>query len=51
MLTMPVFDCFSLSEGVAHFKAGRHIEAMQYLNKALQIDEENVDALVARGAL
>ena len=36
---------------MAHFKAGRHTEAMQYLNKALQIDEENVEAFVARGAL
>ncbi len=34
-----------------HFKEGRHMEAMQYLNKALQIDAENVEALVARGAL
>ncbi len=42
---------FSVAEGVAHFKAGKHTEAMQHLNKALQIDSENVEALVARGAL
>ena len=33
------------------FKKGRQVEAMQHLNKALQIDEKNVEALVARGAL
>ncbi len=42
---------FSVAEGVSHFKAGKHTEAMQHLNKALQIDSENVEALVARGAL
>lgn len=41
----------SVAEGVSHFKAGKHTEAMQHLNKALQIDSENVEALVARGAL
>ncbi|XP_064638821.1 zinc finger CCCH domain-containing protein 13-like isoform X2 [Lineus longissimus] len=41
----------SVAEGVSHFKAGRFTEAMQHLNKALQIDPENVEALVARGAL
>ncbi|XP_076338726.1 uncharacterized protein LOC143240341 isoform X2 [Tachypleus tridentatus] len=40
----------SVKDGVAHFKAGNHTEAFQCLNKALQIDTENVEALVARGA-
>ncbi|XP_025051768.1 tetratricopeptide repeat protein 14 isoform X1 [Alligator sinensis] len=37
--------------GVDYFKAGRHVEAMNEYNKALEIDEQNVEALVARGAL
>nr|XP_061791177.1 tetratricopeptide repeat protein 14-like [Nerophis lumbriciformis] len=37
--------------GVAHFKQGRHVEAMNEYNKALDIDANNVEALVARGAL
>ncbi|XP_033759828.1 G patch domain-containing protein 8-like isoform X2 [Pecten maximus] len=41
----------SVANGVAMFKAGKQVEAMQYLNKALQIDNKNVEALVARGAL
>ncbi|KAK2152570.1 hypothetical protein LSH36_325g03036 [Paralvinella palmiformis] len=41
----------SVAEGINHFKQGKQVEAMQYLNKALQIDKENVEALVARGAL
>ncbi|XP_064455554.1 tetratricopeptide repeat protein 14-like isoform X2 [Ornithodoros turicata] len=41
----------SLKDGVMHFKAGNHTEAFVCLNKALQIDPENVEALVARGAL
>ncbi|XP_038050087.1 uncharacterized protein LOC119723484 [Patiria miniata] len=41
----------SVAKGVEHFKAGRLLDAMQHLNKALEIDEENVEALVARGAL
>ncbi|XP_060082568.1 tetratricopeptide repeat protein 14-like isoform X2 [Ylistrum balloti] len=41
----------SVANGVAMFKAGKQVEAMQYLNKALQIDVNNVEALVARGAL
>lgn len=34
-----------------HFKHGRHVEAMNEYNKALEIDTKNVEALVARGAL
>ncbi|KFP42403.1 Tetratricopeptide repeat protein 14, partial [Chlamydotis macqueenii] len=37
--------------GVDHFKVGRHVEAMNEYNKALEIDPQNVEALVARGAL
>ncbi|CAN9500709.1 unnamed protein product [Ophioblennius macclurei] len=37
--------------GVDHFKHGRHVEAMVEYNKALEIDTNNVEALVARGAL
>jgi len=41
----------SVESGVHEFKHGRSLEAMQLLNKALQIDVGNVEALVARGAL
>jgi len=37
--------------GVDCFKDGRHVEAMNEYNKALEIDPQNVEALVARGAL
>lgn len=37
--------------GVGHFKSGRHVDAMNEYNKALEIDTNNVEALVARGAL
>ncbi|XP_037626606.1 tetratricopeptide repeat protein 14 isoform X1 [Sebastes umbrosus] len=37
--------------GVDHFKHGRHVEAMNEYNKALDIDTKNVEAQVARGAL
>ncbi|XP_068581119.1 tetratricopeptide repeat protein 14 isoform X2 [Cebidichthys violaceus] len=37
--------------GVGHFKHGHHVEAMNEYNKALDIDTNNVEALVARGAL
>ena len=46
-----MFLCCSVAKGVAMFKQGKQIEAMQYLNKALDIDKGNVEALVARGAL
>ncbi|XP_033207659.1 tetratricopeptide repeat protein 14 homolog [Belonocnema kinseyi] len=41
----------SVAEGIDHFKAGRHSEAFQCLNKALVVDPRNVEGLVARGAL
>lgn len=45
------FCAFSVRSGVDHFKHGRHVEAMNEYNKALDIDTNNVEALVARGAL
>lgn len=42
---------FSVRSGVDHFKHGRHVDAMNEYNKALDIDKNNVEALVARGAL
>lgn len=41
----------SVAEGIDHFKEGRHSEAFQCLNKALNMDPRNVEGLVARGAL
>ncbi|XP_063852100.1 E3 ubiquitin-protein ligase RBBP6-like isoform X2 [Scylla paramamosain] len=41
----------SVADGVVFFKRGQHEEAFQCLNKALQIDTENVEAFVAKGAL
>lgn len=41
----------SVADGIEHFKAGRHAEAFQCLNKALMTDPRNVEGLVARGAL
>lgn len=40
-----------MKAGVDCFKDGRHVEAMNEYNKALEIDPQNVEALVARGAL
>ncbi len=40
-----------VSSGVRYFKAGNNSEAFQCLNQALRIDPENVEGLVARGAL
>lgn len=46
------FACsLSVRAGVDHFKHNRHVEAMNEYNKALEIDTNNVEALVARGAL
>lgn len=41
----------SVAIGVKHFKASEHDKAMKYLNHALEIDADNVEGLVARGAL
>jgi len=40
-----------VSQGVKYFKEGSNVEAFQCLNKALSIDSNSVEALVARGAL
>lgn len=40
-----------MKAGVDYFKDGHHVEAMNEYNKALEFDPENVEALVARGAL
>lgn len=49
MIVYPFF--FSVKIGVDCFKEGRHVDAMNEYNKALEIDAQNVEALVARGAL
>jgi hypothetical protein len=41
----------SVSRGIKLFKENETSDAMIHFNKALAIDEENVDGLVARGAL
>ena len=41
----------SVAVGVEHFKSGKHEDARQVLNHALDIDPSNVEGLVARGAL
>lgn len=41
----------SVAEGIKYFKMAKYTEAFQCLNKALTIDAENVEGLVARGAL
>lgn len=45
------FYTHSVATGVKHFKAGEHGKAMKYFDHALDIDSENVEGLVARGAL
>ena len=40
-----------MAVGVGHFKSGKHKEAREVLNHALNIDSSNVEGLVARGAL
>ena len=42
---------YSTAKGIEHFKAGEYDTAMKYLGHALQIDSDNIEALVARGAL
>lgn len=41
----------NVSEGIAHFKAARTEEAFLCLNKALGMDPNHLEGLVARGAL
>ena len=40
-----------VAQGIKYFKAGNNVEAFQCLNQALTIDTDNVEGLVARGAL
>ena len=40
-----------VAQGIKFFKSGNNVEAFQCLNQALNIDSENVEGLVARGAL
>jgi len=40
-----------VAQGIKYFKSGNNVEAFQCLNQALNIDSENVEGLVARGAL
>ncbi len=44
------FVC-SVAIGVKYFKAGENSKAMKYFDHALEIDDSNVEGLVARGAL
>ena len=48
LLTLTLTICVS---GIKYFKAGNNVEAFQCLNQALNIDNDNVEGLVARGAL
>lgn len=45
-----IADC-SVKKGVERFKSNNYPEALQDFNYALEMDCDNVDALVARGAL
>ena len=48
---MDLFKHFAHIPGIKFFKAGNNVEAFQCLNQALNIDADNVEGLVARGAL
>ncbi|XP_040580208.1 tetratricopeptide repeat protein 14 isoform X2 [Lepeophtheirus salmonis] len=41
----------SVESGIRYLKSGNNIEAFQCLNQAINIDPQNVEGLVARGAL
>jgi tetratricopeptide (TPR) repeat protein len=41
----------NVQKGIILFKENRNLEASVYYNKALSIDEDNVEAYVARGAM
>ena len=52
ILSLIVFHFIhSVAIGVKHFKAGENSKAMKYFDHALEIDDSNVEGLVARGAL
>lgn len=50
MTMILIFYC-SVVQGVKLYKEGKQMEAMSCYNKALDIDPDNVEALVARGAM
>ena len=52
ILSLIVFHFIhSVAIGVKHFKVGENSKAMKYFDHALEIDDSNVEGLVARGAL
>lgn len=51
ILSLIVYIICSVAIGVKHFKAGENSKAMKYFDHALEIDDSNVEGLVARGAL
>lgn len=51
LLLIYIVFVYSVIEGVKLYKSGGHNEALIMYNKALDIDVDNVEALVARGAL
>ena len=46
-----IIGFLSVASGVKLFKSGELSDAMKYFNHALEIDGQNVEGLVARGAL
>lgn len=51
-LTPPFFNNWPrVANGVRSFKSKQYDDALKHFNHALDIDAENVEALVARGAL
>ncbi|VDK51776.1 unnamed protein product [Dibothriocephalus latus] len=42
---------FAVAQGVKYFKEGRNTEALQCYNFAIEVENSNPDAYVARGAL
>lgn len=46
-----IYLCYSVATGVKLLKAKQIENALRYFNYALEIDAENVEAMVARGAL
>ena len=46
-----IIGLLSVATGVKLFKSGELSGAMKYFNHALEIDGQNVEGLVARGAL
>ena len=59
ILTMDIFSntppssrpCHAVASGVQHQRAGRTLDALRCYERALSLDQRNVDALVARGTV